>query len=532
MRRASFAAALPLLTLALSLTPTTTYGMPGGAAAHSADKVWGHPLPTTALPVGALTVKAAGRDLMDKRAGVVVRLYRLSQQAKRALVATKRTAVNGRARFDGLVTGQRYQAEIDAEGGRKPSSRVFSAPQGKGVRLLISVLAANAQAHPQPSAGRAKVSPRAAQGATPKTSGAARVERDASLSPQTLRVRVLTADAAKPLANIQLTLRRGKTSKLARTGKDGSVVVAWPTGEGPLTVEVRYEDIGYATAALPPQTLTSQPASRPASQPSSRPASGLSLTFRVFRKSNDLGKLKLVRGTHLLARVGESGVGFLQVLALRNDSRLLLDLGPAGVRIPLPEGALAPQLGQAAKRFARISKDKRAVVITRPIPPGPLSVRVSYDLRSAGGTLDFSQRLPLAVEASVVAITNSPKVDVHGPGVSRRVLDNHGGGKPLSFFDVKALAAGRRLELTLRNLPYRDPTPKLVLIGGALLIMLWAVFASLAAGRGRRQREAKRRDLIDRLAQLDLARQHGELDDESHRAERDPLRLELERLWG
>ncbi len=405
-------------------------------------------------------------------------------------------------------------------------------------------------------------------------SGAARLEPDATLPATKLRLRVITADEAKPVPDAHLTLQRGATRQLAKTGADGSVVVDWPAGSGPLKVELRYQGIGYAsseltaprpspasqpqpkrprrattssgpaTARSQPATARSQPAtasSRPPSssqaatasaRPTTTTTSGLRLTFTVFRKTGDTSKLKLVRGTHLLARAGEAGVGFLQVFALQNGSRMLIDTGKPGLRIPLPDGAIAPQLGPAAKRFAQISADGRAVVITRPIPPGSLGLRVSYDLRSVEGTLDFSQRLVLDLDASVVAITNSDQVDVHGPGVSRRVLDGHGGGRPLSFFDIKGIPAGRRLELTLTQLPYRDPTLKWVLIGGALLIVLWALFASISAGRGRKRREEQRAALIDQLARLDLAQLRGELDEATYRAERDPLRAQLEQLWG
>lgn len=502
------------------LVTATAWTMPSGDPGQGhGNSVFGQPLESGDLPVGVLTVKVVGQDISDGKAGITVQLLDV-HDGKEHLHGSAKSGSNGRARFEGLRAGASYRAIIEGTKASVSRSPTFTMPASAGVRMALSLLAPSAAGNPH--AGNPHVgNPHAGQGhggpgKAKDESGAAKLKIAPELTPDKLRVRVRDASGGKPIVGSSLRLRRGKLSLESKTGADGQAVMTVPAGKEAYTVSVQHDGIDYASDKLLPPT-----------------EGGQELTFSVFGRSADLGALSLGQGSHLLARIGANGVGFLQVLALTNTSSKLLDPGSAGLRIPLPRGAAGVQLGAEQRTFARLSKKRDAVIVTRPLPPGTLTLRVSYDLPSKNGSLVFVQQLPVAMTSSILAITNNKLVKATGPSVGKRVQRRMGGSDAqMSFFKLLPQGAGQRFEMTLFDLPYHDRRPTYVVLGGASLMVLWAFFALLGAGRRMAQGEKRREELLDQLARLAHEHERGELAAEPYAEKRAPLMTELRRRWG
>lgn len=514
MIRQAFATSL--LCSALLLT-ATAWTMPSGDPGQGhGDSVFGQPLESGDLPVGVLTVKVVGQDISDGKTGITVQLLDV-HDGKEHLHGSAKSSSDGRARFEGLRAGASYRAIIEGTKASVSRSRAFTMPASSGVRMALSLLAPSAATKANPQAGN----PHAGQGhgghgKAKDESGAAKLKTAPDLTPDKVRVRVRDASAGKPIAGSSLRLRRGKQGIESKTDADGQAVLTVPAGKEVYTVSVQHDGVDYSSDKLLPPT-----------------EGGQELTFSVFGRSADLGALSLGQGSHLLARIGANGVGFLQVLALTNTSSKLLDPGPAGLRLPLPRGAAGVQLGADQNTFARLSKQRDAVIVTRPLPPGTLTLRVSYDLPSKNGSLVFEQQLPVAMTGSILAITNNQLVKATGPSVGKQVERRMGGSDgQMRFFKLLPQRAGQRFEMTLFDLPYHDRRPTYVVLGGASLMVLWAFFALLGAGRRMAQGEKRREELLEQLARLAHQHERGELAAEPYAEKRAPLMTELRRRWG
>jgi hypothetical protein len=524
-------------------------GLLGIGAAHAQGQAtFSLPLPSADLPDGVLTIKVIGSGMGDLKVGQEVSLERLEGESVAESKSAKAGA-DGRARFEALRTGARYRAVASADG-RQHRSQPFAGPEKGGLRLLLSLGGsaghpgntgqgpASAPSEPGLPPGHPAVPGAMPSGHPPagEGGGAAELSPEPELPDGTLLVRVRLGRAGKPLAGARV---RVKTE--AR--------VIWASGEGgpARAFEARTNAEGELRLSL-----AAGPASRPASQPASQPAKqapsavltvlheglsysstriaapakgGLRAVFTVFGKSADPALLSLGPGSHHVAQVGEGALGFMQVLRLLNTGDRVFDPGPAGLELPLPDGAASAELPATMRSIARIDGEAGTLRVLAPIPPGQLMIQLFYEIPYQGSELELRQRLPIAAGETVLRLLKDPRVRVVGPSLGKGEPVTNGDER---LFPLAPVKAGGALELTLLGLPHRDRRPVHAAIALASLIALWAIIAGWLGPRRRREREARRELLLGQLVQLERGKKKNAEEVARRRRE---LLAELRQVW-
>lgn len=553
-RRAGGPAALVLLALSALGQPA---GAQGTGGALPAD-MFGQPLPSADLAAGELTVRVIGAELSQPQPGQTVELYRSSATGFER-VGTARSGSDGRARFAGLVAGTPHRALL-RQGDQAIPSRAFTLTGTGGIKLLLSTrsptqpLAAalardddtgerGAAAPPSPGAAAAATSPHGnphagvpGAPAVPSqgvATGAATLAPAPGIAADRVEVLVLRGTARQPLAGAKVTLSAtGRADETrpsdaagralfrlppaARSAPPPAAAAATPPDDpaaDSLTLRVEHDGHGYHSAPLRAAQTGGQRA-----------------TFVVYDRTTGREGLQLAPGTHLLAQLDEGRLLCTQILLLLNPGPRIVDLGAAGLRLPLPRGATNAELSEATQAVASLSADGATLVVRGPLPPGQLELQVSYALPYDGSLLEFQQQLPLGSARSLIAIGGAPAVDVAGPALDGHEVRQHQ-GVTMELFSLAPLARGRTLELTLRNLPHRASWPRELVLGLTVLIALWATAGILQGRRHAARRAAQRDRLLDRLATLEAQHATGQVESGRYARERAALLADVRQVW-
>ena len=467
------------------------------------------PLPAEDLPRGTLTVKVVGEGMQDLRVGQPVAVLAQGAPASRPLKVVS-TAKDGRARFDGLKPGRTVTVVVKV-GDVVHRSTPIKLPDSGGVRLLLTLGQAEvpragggampAGHPPMPRSGDAAARPR----------GEAAVEEVAQLPVGQVEVLVRRGSKATPLPGATIQLR-GPDTKVAsaRTNAAGAASFQLPA-DGSALLEVSHSG----------KTYRSRPLARPVS-------GGLRATFQVFDRTTERSALIVAPGSHWVSQIGEKVVRFMQVLRLATRGDRIFDPGAAGVALPLPEGADAVEIPAELRGALRQGRPGE-VLLTAPVPPAGLTVKVYFTLPYSGDRLTFRQKLPLALPQSLVALVNGDSVTLDGPSIAgppQTDADPQAGGVR---YPLAATKAGAATVFTFVNLPHRDHLPRTMALLVVGLIALWALIAALSGPRRARALLRRRERLLAAL--LQARRRSGGKRARKHQQEQERLLEELRQVW-
>lgn len=471
----------------------------------------GIPRPDPQVPEGTVTVRLIRGELSNRLTGVEVELAELSDKADKADKAEKekprtaKTDAEGRATFSGLPPGS-YEARATFEDEALASQPIeLQGPPGVRVMLVFSKSAAEQQQELGKPDGKARV--------------------DLGLPPGMLLLKVLGEDGA-PLADATAVVNHGdvQTEKVdalpqRQTGADGTARFAGlKTGR----------EHGYlVTVVQEGSSFRSQPFRLVGNH-------GSQLALQVHRVSQDTAALSIAQGSHLIFEMQDDNVQVLENLRLKNPLPQAIDPGPRGLRIPLAEGALSPQIVPESPKNLSIDVSRPGeppqAVWKGPIPPGDADVRVGFVLKHEG-TLSFRQAAAVAFGGLTVIVERTAGLEVDAPGWERE--EQKFNGRELYLLrTAQPPKAGGSIELTLSGLPYNRPILRqivAVLAVGIVLAFALALYSRGASSeedrRQRRERlERERQDLLGKLLQL-------EKNPAAKRPARDDLLARLEKVY-
>lgn len=429
-----------------------------------------------------------------------------------------RSDAAGRATFSGVPTGT-YEARSVLGTITKSSQpiAVMGAP-APGVRVMLVFpkdapdAAPNANAAPAAQVGAQAASQAEPAGApsaasvpaTPAPPADGQVHADSALPAGTLRVFVVD-EASKVLSGIPVTLYRrsgpeAQVEKLpAQTTTDAGSVVWAKMATGPAEYLVTISRFGYEQPSEPFHLEGAM-------------GTVLTLVSRPPSQGDDARrKLVISTGSHIIFDLQEEMLSVSEILRLNNPSPRAFDPGAEGLRIPLPEGAIAPQLspgGPSTLSIDQSSPGNVALVWKGPLPPGESMVQFHFMLRHTG-ELQFRQPASLAIQDLRVVIEKRPDLKFDGvTDVQERAWQGH----QLLFGLLAGTTEGGQLQFTISGLPAEQRATRLV--GGALAALILAGFVFLAwqgkpgdedaAQQAARQKLISRRDkLLDELLAFD-----------------------------
>ncbi len=478
LRLAVFLAALLLFSPLSSAQPM----MPDPA------QMSGIPRPDSAVPSGSVTVRLIRGAFTSP---IVDQEVTLTSSSGTKLTA--RSDAAGRATFSGVPTGT-YQASCVIAGNTKTSQpiAVMGAP-APGMRVMLVFPKDTEVAAPAPSgaapspaataqpaapgvatgvpaAAPAATAPAATAPPTPAPPADGQIHAEAALPVGTLRIFVVD-EANKPLAGIPVTLYRrsgpdGQVEKLpAQTTSEAGAVLWAGMATGPAEYLVTISRFGYEQPSEPFHLEATT-------------GTAVSVMSRPPARGDDARrKLTISTGSHIIFDLQEDMVAVSEMLRLNNPSPQAFDPGAEGLRISLPEGAIAPALAQGSPSTVSVDQSSPgnvALVWKGPLSPGESMLQVNFMMRHTG-ELQFRQPASLAIQDLRVVIEKRPALTLDGV---TDVQERNWQGHQLLFGAVSGTSEGGQIQFTISGLPAEHRATRLV--GGVLAILILAAFVYLA----------------------------------------------------
>lgn len=480
------------------------------------------PLPDAELPDGMVTVKVVGKGMSDIKVGHVVTLLQGTYKVK-----TATSGKNGRAQLDGLAAGKTYT--LSAADGTRSSS--FSIPAKGGLRFLLfletsmSTMTGGAQPGPSGSKMPAGHPPTGSKPKADESQGAASMEEAKDLAAGEVQVMVVKGPKKTPVSGIKVVVVRPTQIQVVKghpvvSPKAGSRLVTDARGQARITLPLPKEGQEASHVFLVSHaelTYRSRGLVVSAKQ-------GHRVTFQIFDRTSETTTLKLSPGPQLLARVTEGSVSFMMVLTLTNTGDAIVHPGTTGLRLPLPEGATGVEVHRLYKELVHVDPKATALYLLTPLPPGEREVRYYFELPIESSDLTMRMTMPLAAAAGRATMLGGGGAVLSGPAVTPSKAHAAASSDAGKLYELAAVAAGQQLRIRFTGLPH-DPhgNTTAAVIALACLLALWGVVAAIRGARAARQRQARREELLDRLAALPA--------DKKGKGKRQKLMQELTEIW-
>jgi hypothetical protein len=427
------------------------------------SKMSGIPRPDPQVPAHTVTVRLIRGELSNRMVGVDVALAN-----DKGEVVTSKTDDQGRATFANLAAGQQYQARA-TDGVSELTSQAIELPDDMGVRVMLVFPAAGGAAAPDGTA-----------------------HPDKAIPAGNVLIRAV-GEGGAPLPGLTVILGHARAGEPSVSETKGKTDAKGEARFGGLDTK---PTSGYMAEVV-------KDGARFASKPFRlQDNMGSSLTIDVRPVSRDLSALKIEGGSHLIFDVQDDVVQVIEVLNIVNSSSTAVDPGGAGLHFTLPAKALSAAPGpQNPQGFSVNGHD---ALLRGPIPPGQTDVQIMFLLAYDTPTLDFSQRMPIAMEQVSLVTEKIDGLDVSGNGLER--TDRTVQGRPLLIYAGPGIPAGGEVTLHFTGLPHADATWRYVaVVVVGLLLLGFGIYA--AGGSQARSRlatlEAERERLLSELVALE-----------------------------
>jgi len=437
----------------------------------------GIPRPDSTVPPGTVTVRllrgAFANPLVDQEVMLTSPSGTLKAKSDAA----------GRATFANIPAGT-YEAKTELGGLTKSSQPIqVAAAPAPGIRVMLvfpkdTPVPAPAATQPAaappsataPAAGTSAAAPALVFDSLPAPPADGQIHPEARLPSGTLRIVVLD-EANKPVAGVPVTLYRragaeAQVEKLPAQTSNAQGAVLWaamPTGAAEYLVTIAR--FGFEQPSEPFHLEGTS-------------GSTLALVSRPpVRGEEARRKLSLSTGSHLIFDLQEDMVQVSEILRINNPLPQAYEPGAEGLRIPLAEGAVAPQLqpgGPSTLSIDQSSPGNVALVWKGPLPPGESMVQVMFLLRHTG-ELVFRQPASLQVQDLRVVIEKRPDLKLDGV---TDIQDRKWQGHDLLFGQLAGTPEGGQLTFTISGLPAEQRATRLV--GGVVALLVALGFLYLA----------------------------------------------------
>ena len=209
---------------------------------------------------------------------------------------------------------------------------------------------------------------------------------------------------------------------------------------------------------------------------------------------------------------------------------------PAPFVFDMPSGCGSASIMEGSSPQAKAKGT--TVSVEAPFQPGHTFVQVACAMPGEGGTIDFLQTFPAALEQLAVVVKKVGDTTLRSPQIAQQremPADNE------MFIAATGgqIAAGQPIELIVSGFPARSTAPRFValtLAGFIALIGVWAGSrppsedASMAAGR--KQLIARRDKLFNELVRLESDHRKGKIDERRYAVRREELVASLEQVYS
>jgi hypothetical protein len=451
----------------------------------------GIPRPDPQVPEGTITVRLIRGELQNRLPDTEVDLVNLAKAGEKR---TQKTDAEGRATFSGLPAGT-YEARAAVDGEALASQPMeLSTGPGLRVMLVFQKSLADQQREIGTPDGKARVSTQLPGGA--------------------LHVKAVD-EKGQPLPGLSVVVNHGdrETEKVdalpeQKTGADGVArFTGLKTGPGDgYLVSVVRDNVGYRSK---PFRLVQN--------------HGSHVTIEVRPASRDIKQVRIGAGSHLIIELQDDTVQVLENLLLQNPTEQTVDPGAEGLRLPLPAGALSPQVlpgqgGQSPPVSIDVSRPGEAAAVWKgPMPPGVTEIRIGFILRHSG-EIRFRQTAALDFDSLRIIVERGPEMKIEAPGYESEARKFN--GRDLFLLSGPPPKAGGVIEFTLTGLPYNAPTLRwlaaalaLGILGGLGLLAYHGRPAQGTdqgggadqggAGTDRSALERRRKALLSQIAEID-----------------------------
>ena len=204
------------------------------------------------------------------------------------------------------------------------------------------------------------------------------------------------------------------------------------------------------------------------------------------------------------------------------------------LQITLPEGASGASALEGASPLVAVTG--RQVTIAGPIPTGVTPVPLAYRLESWAAREEIAQVFPLGIAQLAIGVQRLTGLTVESAQASN-IRDATLGGHAFLIASGPAVAAGTPLRLTLAGLPYRNPWPRYLALGLAVIVAgagAWLARTPRSRDGNRRRTtlEARRTKGLAALAALDTDYRAGGIAEAAYQRQRAGLLADLERVYA
>jgi hypothetical protein len=248
------------------------------------------------------------------------------------------------------------------------------------------------------------------------------------------------------------------------------------------------------------------------------------------------GSVAIGGRSHIVIEPGDEHVQVYYLLDVLNNASAAVTPSTPFV-FDAPTGAVGTTVLEGSSPNASVTGTR--VRVQGPFSPGQTLVQIAYELPTASGSLEITQRFPAAIEQLAVIVKKVGATRLASPQLATQQEMTAQGERFIAAVGG-TVAAGQPVVLTLDDLPHHSPAPRWIALSLALAIVMIGVWATGRPGGGpaaartaERKRLVGRRDkLLNDLAKLEIDHRNRGGDEGRYRARREQLIAALEHVYG
>jgi hypothetical protein len=244
------------------------------------------------------------------------------------------------------------------------------------------------------------------------------------------------------------------------------------------------------------------------------------------------GTIVLGGRSRFVVELADDAIDVYYLLDVVNASNTPVSTEP--LVFELPDGARGLSILEGSSPQAK--GEGRRVEVTGPFAPGATSVQFAYQVPYSSGDVRISQRFPIPLTATSLAVRKWGAMRVVSPqaGAQREVTSDN--KRTYILATGGPIAAVGTLDVEITGLPHHAPWPRYLAVALAVLIAAGGVWLSLGDVRTQteaRQKklETRREQLLNEIVRLEEQYRGGRGDDERYRDRREALIAQLEQVY-